>query len=227
MTTNADNLSPQLEGLSQEIIRSIPRWRAEHGDLLYIPVRSGIVVSPITRGEAIEFELNSAADPTGAQIDLFRRCTVYPESWNDLAYGLSLKDFHSAFNALWQASGFRDQESFDSDLDQMRLLVTERDHAIIRHICLAFHGKDPDEINRLPRTRILYLLAQAEAILGVAYDGSPIDQIQESLIARARAEAKKQGLPKQARRRTFKVEDDVREISRFDRDVSDIDQTLR
>ncbi len=224
------NSSPQPpEALPQEIARQIPEWRREHGDLLYIPVREGIIARYITRDELIEFELNLAADPVWAQIALLKRVTIHPD-WKTLGDMISLRDFQAVFQSVWRASGFR-SDTFDQDLQEMRMLVMEKDHAVIRHICAAFHCL-PWTVNKLPRARILYLLAQAECVLGMTFEGHPIQEMQEDLGAAAQAREIKARRQRQLMGqegppvRTFNVEQDAKAAHRFETDVSDIDRPI-
>ena len=217
--------------LPAEVARRLPEWRRTHGpDLIFIP-KWEIVLRPLTRGELIDFERNAAADLIWAQIDLFRQCLIWPEDWSAFADSISLADFQSAFDALHRASGFRDPEAFARDLAEWRTLVMQRDHAVIRHICQAFPRFTDEDINNMPRSRILYLLAQAEFILGTTYDGQNLAEMYDKLAAVTQAKAIKERRAQmlsqgKTNRRTFSVEKDAQGLRREETDVSDIDKKI-
>ena len=210
------------EELPPEIARSLPKFREEYGQsLLYVPKYKS-VFRPVTRAELIAYEVDSVLDQVWAQITLLRKCSVHP-TLDDIADNMKISDLGSLVRALLSGSGFRDPEGFERDLNQMRVLVQQRDHAVIRAICRAFPKYTPDDINAKTRGEILYLLAQAESILGYTYDGQEFAEIIKPLLAKAEGEATK-GAP---RRRTFSVEKDIKSINRAEYDVSDIDRPIK
>jgi hypothetical protein len=217
--------------LPAEVARQLPAWRRKYGpDLIFIP-KWEIVLRPLNRGELIDFERNAAADLIWAQIDLFKQCLIWPADWAVFADNISLADFQSAFDALHRASGFRNPEAFTTDLAEWRILVMQRDHAVIRHICKAFPKFDEIDVNAMPRSRILYLLAQAEFILGVTYDGQDLGEMYDKLAAEAQAKAIKERHAKMRAQnarpgRTFSVEKDARGLQREETDVSDINKPI-
>jgi hypothetical protein len=216
--------------LPAAVVQRLPEWRRRHQNLIFIP-KWETVLRPVTRGEVVDFERNSVSDLLWAQIGLFRTCLLYPLEWQAFADSISISGFQSAFDALYRESGFRDPQSFDRDLHVWRVQVLERDHAVIRHICRAFSQFTDTDVNDMPRARILYLLAQAECILGMTYDGQELAKLQETWIAEAQRQQIKDRAAQirsgqVARRRTFSVEDDVKVRSRADTDVSDVDMGI-
>ena len=218
--------------LPAEVAQQLPVWRRKYGpDLIFVP-RWEIVLRPLTRGELIDFERNAAADLIWAQIDLFKQCLVWPKDWVKFAASISLEGFQGVFDALQRESGFRNPEAFVNDLAEWRMLVMERDHAVIRHICKAFPKFTDEDVNAMPRSRILYLLAQAEFMLGFTYDGQDLAEMYDKLSAEAQARAIKERRAQMeaqghVQRRTFNVEKDARGLRREETDVSEIDKKIQ
>jgi len=136
---------------------------------------------------------------------------------------MSLPDFHSLCRAIWRISGFSDPEAFERDLNEMRVLVQSRDHAVLRTICAAFKYTF-EEINEMPRDQILYLLAQAESAIGMTYDGRPMAEVMPDLLAQAEAERlrelsklKAMGYDIPGQTRFFDWIKDLRELKKVDR----------
>lgn len=172
------------------IAKRLPEFRAKYGqDLYWIPVY-GMVFRPFTRGEVVQYEMQDPSAQIYAQIHLVRAHTIHPEL-DTIADSISLAGLRAIFDAMLSASGFRNPESFNRDLNRMRLLVHQRDHAIIRMICSAFPSYKIADIDCMPRAEILYLLAQSEARLGYTIDGVSMEDMMPALeMAMARMAAK-------------------------------------
>jgi len=126
---------------------------------------------------------------------------VYPDNLDTIASDISISTTWAIADAVIQASGFY-SGNLERELNDMRLQVLERDHAIIRHICRAFPSISPLDINKMVKQDIMYLLAQAEMALGITYDGTELDdEAMQTLIMAKTARA-------QRRSKTFDVDSD-------------------
>lgn len=204
------------------IAAQIPELRAKHGpNLLYVEAAGGLVFMAITRGNLLRFEADAAIEPIWARIQLLRAHMVYPTDIAVLEQAISVQTLWAVADAVIKASGFY-SNSLNAELNDMRLQVLERDHAIIRHICRAFPTISPLDINKMPKQDIIYLLAQAEMSLGITYDGIQLDeQAMDSLIAAKTARAKVQ------RSKTFDVDADQAGKDTVDYGDPEGDYTLR
>lgn len=180
--------SLETAALPAEIARQLPALRKKYGgDLVYIPAFE-VVLRPYTRQEVISSQLNEAnGEIFASRIALLKACLVFP-LWETLETKVSIRDFSAIYGALQKASGFNDMEAFVQDLDKMRTFVQQWDHVIIRHICRAFPGLLPKQVNKMNRSDILYHLAQAEYITGYTWQGESLEEIAQQLEANARKE---------------------------------------
>lgn len=188
--------------VSPLVAAKIPELRFKHGpNLLYVALCGGLVFRAVTRGVLLRFEADCAVDPVWARIQLLRAHLVYPDGLDAVANDLSISSAWAVADAIIKASGFY-SGSLEKELNDMRLQVLERDHAIIRHICRAFQTISPLDINKMVKQDIMYLLAQAEMSLGVTYDGIPLDdEAMQTLIMAKTARS-------QRRAKTFDVDSD-------------------
>ena len=188
------DLTPRLDNdlLPRELIKKLPKWREQYGlDLFYLQTCGGVVFRPFTRGELVRYEVGATVDPVTAQQALLKPCILHP-SWDELQDGISLAVFGALLQAVWKTSGFHDPEAFEDDLNAMRVLCQEKDHVIIRMICQAFPRYKPEDVDALSRDKILYLLAQAECVLGTTYDGREAQEVIGELVQKAQAERHKE-----------------------------------
>jgi len=206
------------------VAAKIPELRAKYGpNLLYVDLVGGLVCSVVTRGSLLRFEADCAIDPIWARIQLFRAHLLYPQDWGRLSEQLSIQNAMAAADAVIQASGFYSGD-LDKEVLDMRCQVLERDHAIIRHICRAFTAINPLDINKLPKSDIIYLLAQAEMALGITYDGNVLDEHAMNVLMAIKMAKTSKG----PRAKTFDVEHDQQEAVAFDSsDISDGDRYIR
>jgi len=210
-------------GIPAVVATVIPELRAKYGpNLLFVPISGGLVFRVVTRGSLLRFEADCTVDPVWARIHLFRAHILYPDNIEHIAVNISVSKSCAIADAVIQASGFY-SGALDAELMAMRAQVLERDHAIIRHICRAYPSLTPLDINKMSKSDIIYLLAQAEMALGVTYEGTIIDeQTIESIAAMGRAKA-----PPQRRAKTFDVERDQRDAANFDGGIPDGDWDIR
>ena len=228
--------NPQLEDLPHELRKIIPELRKTHGPVLYYVAEfGGVLLSPLTRGELIQHELNeSVSDVLQSRAVIIHDHTVYP-AWDKLVENVSIRGLHALYDALVDISGFRNPDAFVADLNQVRLTVAvEWDHVIIRHICAAFPKYGPLDFDNMSMSDTLRLLAQAEARLGKTYDGKDFGAVIDVLTGqKAKQEADRRarlvamGHRVRERQRFFDWEKDYKEQVREERDVSDIDKPLK
>jgi len=188
--------------LSSIIAAKIPELRFKHGpNLLYVAVGDGLVFRAVTRGVLLRYEADCAIDPTWARIQLLRAHLVYPDNLDTVAADISISTTWAIADAVIKASGFY-SGNLDKELNDMRLQVLERDHAIIRHICRAFPAISPLDINKMVKQDIMYLLAQSEMALGITYDGITLDDEAMQTLIMAKTTRS------QRRAKTFDVDSD-------------------
>jgi len=198
-------------GLPLAVLKNLGRWRKQYGSIFYLPDHQ-VVFRALKRGEVVRYHQNAVHDPLWAQIHAFKACVVYPEDWDGFAQKISVRQLGTMFKVLWESSGFGDNRSFADDLNQMRVTVQQRDHGVTRMICTAFPSYTPDDVDEMARDRILYLLAQAEFMLGRTLDGQPFEEMLQAL----EAHVLKESMKNQKRSRFFDWEHDLRELREAD-----------
>lgn len=213
-------LEPVVEQLKlpQRVLDRLPAWRAKWLELWMVRIsgRCYVFRSP-TRGEALIHDANAATCPASAADRFVNDCVLEPEKLPDT---MSLAEFEKLYQAIWAASGFRDESTFVDRLKTFEELVANPSHEFILVLTKAFPGLRPDEINSWQPDKIAYHVAIAKALLGIppmkakkprsAPPGSP-----QAPPSPQNASVPRQPKPKEGR--TFDWNKDLTEWEAFER----------